>query len=67
MREQIWRNGVVDLLAKMGTWLPVPNYDPIRPENIAVNGSLFSVVDGWFVASFSRQRAAFGLLGGFIW
>ena len=67
MREQIRRNGEVDLLAKMATWLPVPDYDPICPEDIAVFGSLFGVVHGWFVASFGRQGAAVGLLGGFIW
>ena len=27
---------------------------------------LFTVVHGWFVASFGRQEAAIGLLGGFI-
>ena len=27
-REQIRRNGEVDLLATMATWLPVPDYDP---------------------------------------
>jgi hypothetical protein len=54
------------LLAKMATRLPVLDYDPIRPEDIAVRGSLFNVVHGWFVASFGWQEAAVGLLGGFI-
>ena len=35
-REQIRRNGEVDLLAKMATRLPVPDYDPRRPEDIAI-------------------------------
>ena len=65
-REQMRRNGEVDLLAKMATRLPVPDYDPIRPEDIAVYGSLFNVVHGWFVASFGRQGAAVGPLGGFM-
>ena len=65
MREQI-RNGEVDLLAKLAIRLPVPDYDPIRPEDIAVCGSLFNVVHGWFVASFGRQGAAVGLVGSFI-
>ena len=51
---RIRRNGEVDLLTKMATRLPVPDYDPIRPEDIAVCGSLFNVVHGWFVASFGR-------------
>ena len=63
MREQSWCHGEVDLLAKMATWLPVPDYDPICPEDIAVCGSLFNVVHGWFVASFGRQEAAIGKLG----
>ena len=62
-----WCNGEVDLLAKMATRLPVLGYNPIRPEDIAVCGSLSNVVHGWFVASFRRQGAAIGLLGGFIW
>ena len=66
-REQIWRNGEVDLLAKMATRLPVPDYNPIRLEDIAVYGGLFNVVHGWFFASFGRQEAAVGILGGFIW
>ena len=37
-REQIRRNGAVDLLAKMATRLPVPDYDPRRPEDIAMCG-----------------------------
>ena len=37
-REQIRRNGEVDLLAKMATRLPVPDYDPRRPEDIAMCG-----------------------------
>ena len=36
--EQIRRNGEVDLLAKMATRLPVPDYDPRRPEDIAICG-----------------------------
>ena len=64
--EQIRRNGEVDLLAKMATRLPVRDYDPIRLEDIAIRGSLFNVVHGWFVATFGRQGAAVGLLGGFI-
>ena len=50
MREQIRRNGELDLHAKMATRLPVPNYNPIRPPDIEVCGSLFNVVHGWFVA-----------------
>ena len=45
-REQIRHNGEVGLLAKRATRLPVPNYDPICPEHIAVCGSLFNVVHG---------------------
>ena len=37
-REQIRRNGEVDLLAKMATRLPGPDYDPRRPEDIAMCG-----------------------------
>ena len=37
-REQIRRNGEVDLLAKMATRLPVPYFDPRRPEDIAMCG-----------------------------
>ena len=37
-REQIQRNGEVDLLAKMATCLPVPDYDPRRLEDIAICG-----------------------------
>ena len=37
-REQIRRNGEVDLLAKMVTHLPVPDYDLRRPEDIAMCG-----------------------------
>ena len=37
-REQIRRNGEVDQLAKMATRLPVPDYDPQRPEDIAMCG-----------------------------
>ena len=37
-REQIRRNAEVDLLAKMATRLPVPDYDPRRPEDIAMCG-----------------------------
>ena len=65
-REQIGRNGEVDVLAKMATRLQVPDYDPIHPEDIVVYGSLFNVVHGWFVASFGRQGVAVGLLGDFI-
>ena len=36
--EQIRCNGEVDLLAKMATRLPVPDYDPTCPEDIAVCG-----------------------------
>jgi hypothetical protein len=60
------RNREVDLLAKKATRLPVPDYDPIRLEDIAVCGSVFNFVHGWFAASFGRQGAAVGLLGGFI-
>ena len=35
-REQIRRNGEVDLLAKVATRLPVPDYDPQHPEDIAI-------------------------------
>ena len=62
----IRRNGEVDLLATMATRLSVPDYDPIRPEDIAVCGSLSNDVHGWFVASLGRQEAAVGLLRGFI-
>ena len=65
-REQIRRNGEVDLRANMATRLPVPYCDPIRLEDTTVCGSLFNVVHGWFVASFGRQEVAVGLLGGFI-
>ena len=65
-QEQMWRNGEVALLAKMPTRLPVRDYNPIRLEDKAVCGSLFNVVQGWFVASFGRQEAAVGLLGGFM-
>ena len=37
-REQIRRNGEVDLLAKMATRLPLPDYDPQRPKDIAMCG-----------------------------
>ena len=37
-REQIRRSGEVDLLAKMATRLPVPDYDPRRPEDITMCG-----------------------------
>ena len=37
-REQIRRNGEVDLLAKMATPLTMPEYDPQRPEDIAICG-----------------------------
>ena len=37
-REQIRRNGEVDLLSKMATCLPVPDYDPRRPDDIAMCG-----------------------------
>ena len=37
-REQTRRNGEVELLAKMATRLPVPEYDPRRPEDIAICG-----------------------------
>ena len=37
-REQIRCNGEVDLLAKMATRLPVPDYDPRCPEDIAMCG-----------------------------
>ena len=37
-REQIRRNGEVDLLAKMATRLPVPDYDRRRTEDIAMCG-----------------------------
>ena len=37
-REQLRRNGEVDLLAKMATRLSVPDYDPRRPEDIAMCG-----------------------------
>ena len=36
--EQIRGNGVVGLLAKMATRLSVPDYDPRRPEDIAICG-----------------------------
>ena len=36
--EQIRRNGEVDLLAKMATCLPVLDYHPGRPEDIAIRG-----------------------------
>ena len=36
--EQIRRNRGVDLLAKMAMRLPVPDYDPRRPEDIAICG-----------------------------
>ena len=35
-REQIRHNGEVDPLAKMATHLPVPDYDPQHPEDIAI-------------------------------
>ena len=35
-REQIPRNGEVDLLATMATRLPVPVYDPRCPEDFAM-------------------------------
>ena len=38
VREQIRRNGEVDLLARMATRLPVPDYDPRCPEDIAMCG-----------------------------
>ena len=34
--EQIWRNGEVDLFAKMATRLRVPDHNPRRPEDIAI-------------------------------
>ena len=37
-REQIRRNGEVDVLAKMATHLPVLDYDPRHPEDIATCG-----------------------------
>ena len=37
-REQIRRNGEVDLLAKMATRLPVPDYDLQHPKDIAICG-----------------------------
>ena len=37
-REQIRRNGEVDLLAKIATRLPVPDHDPRRAEHIAICG-----------------------------
>ena len=37
-RKQIRGNGEVDMLAKMATRLPVPDYDPRRPEDIAISG-----------------------------
>ena len=36
--EEIWRNAKVDLLAKMATYLPVPNYDPTHLWGIAMRG-----------------------------
>ena len=38
--EQIRRNGEVDVLAKMATRLPVPDYDPRRPEDIVMCGGV---------------------------
>ena len=60
-------NGDKEYIDKMATQLLVLDYDPIRPEDIAVCGSLLNVLHGWFVASFGGQGAAIGLLGGFIW
>ena len=37
-REQIRRNGEVDVLAKMAEHLPMPDYDPQHPEDIAICG-----------------------------
>ena len=37
-REHIQRNNEVDLLAKMATWLPLPDHDPHHPGNIAMCG-----------------------------
>ena len=37
-REQIGRNGEVDLLAKMATCLPAPDYDPQCPADVAIYG-----------------------------
>ena len=59
-------NGDKQHIDKMATRLPVPDYDPIRPEDIAASGSLFNVVHGWCVASFGGQGATVGLLGGFM-
>ena len=42
--EQIRRNGEVDLFAKMATQLAVPYYYPIRPQDIAVCGSLWQSI-----------------------
>ena len=38
VREQTRHNGEVDLIAKMATRLPVPDYNPTRPEDIVLCG-----------------------------
>ena len=39
-REQIRRNGELDLLAKIATRLPLLDYDPEHPEDIAIPPAL---------------------------
>ena len=45
----------------LGYFQSLPVWDP----SDFVPAGLFNVVHGWFVASFGRQGAAVGLLGGF--
>ena len=53
----------------MATRLLVPGYDPIRLEDIAVCGSLFNVVHGWFVLHLVYSGASHGngKIGDSIW